>query len=196
MSNEPYQAVAEVADLLATLFRDWTVEDVLASLANKPTETNIRRNVSRMFVGLVAGASMLVGIRSAGVSASVSEDDVDSIAAGCMLRALVSSTHIGDADGRRFWDERIHSRCVAVSLPELFEYLDQHLGRTLDATTRENLALVLDDAGTNLVTAFRFGDFLRGFGPSLELALSRVRDAVEVCLSQRLEPRWFLRPEA
>ena len=91
----------------------------------------------------------------------------------------MTTLYVLDVEGARFWNEW-NCRRVAVSFTELFNRLESHLGHLFSASHKENLRFVLNDAGCNLLTVYRFGDFLKGFGPGLASAVASMQNALQV----------------
>lgn len=148
-----YARVCAHQTLRVTLGTWMTSRSVERHLADKETEADVRRTAAKMFVcvfNVAAAAAQLMG--------GEVDPAVEAAADACMADGSPSlpALHISDPEGARVWRDAFGDHRVAVSFKELFPVLETHLGMALSASKRDNMRFVLDDAGCNLLTVFRY----------------------------------------
>jgi hypothetical protein len=206
-SNRTTTVMTSKCATLHALASTWLADSrvpVSTRLESKETEHMVRRTAAELFVKVVDAANYVQSVACTGndggpvpaTSSRLSDPDKSLPAAVSIVAQQPSLAHIADAcvaptnadlaalyvrdpEGEAFWAHWSRYR-VAVSFTELFDGLERRLGMPLSPLLKENLKFVLNDAGCNLLTVYRFGDFLKGFGPGLASAVTRMQLALEV----------------
>lgn len=85
---------------------------------------------------------------------------------GALLKGSVKSqSFFADEEGKAFWTARFGLGADLVEWNRLMRTLEAALGTRLTLRDEMNLKRVIDPSYAGLVSPFRFGQFLRGFGP-------------------------------